>query len=84
VLPELLTPFRSRLAEAWLKELLTLQAGAAIEDGVGSPAPVVVATFPRAQGSHRVKAAGTLDKAKTKASRSARSSRTSGPPRGPP
>src|SRR6266436_4225675 len=38
VLPELLTQFRSRLDEALLKELLALQAAAAIEQGTVSPA----------------------------------------------
>jgi len=84
VLPELLTQFRSRLDEALLKELLALQAAAAIEQGVVSPAHVVVDTFPSEQGSQRVNDAATLYKAKKKSSRSSRISRTSVPPRGQP
>src|SRR5258707_6038995 len=38
LLPELLTQFRSRLDEAVLKELLAIQAAAAIEEGAGSHA----------------------------------------------
>jgi len=81
VLPELLTQFRRRLDEALLTELLAIQAAAAIEDGVVSPAHVVVDTFPSEQGSQRVNDAATLYKAKKKSSRSSRSSRTSVPPR---
>ena len=81
VLPELLTQFRSRLDEALLTELLAIQAAAAIEDGVVSPAHVVVDTFPSEQGSQRVNDAATLYKAKKKSSRSSRSSRTTVPSR---
>jgi hypothetical protein len=76
VLPELLTPFRTRLDEALLNELLALQAAAAIDQGVVSPAHLVVDTFPSEQGSQRVNDAATLYKAKKKSSRSSRSSRT--------
>ena len=72
VLPELLTQFRSRLDEAVLEELLALQAAAAMEHGVGSPAHVVVDTFPSEQGSQRVNDAATLYKAQKKSSRSSR------------
>ena len=82
VLPELLTQFRSRLDEALLKELLALQAATAIEEGVVSPAHVVVDTFPSEQGSQRVNDAATLYKAKKKSSSSSRRSRSSVPPRG--
>lgn len=74
VLPELLTQFRSRLDEPVLAELLALQAAAAIEQGVVSPAHVVVDTFPSEQGSQRVNDAATLYKAKKKSSRSLRPS----------
>jgi hypothetical protein len=84
VLPELLTQFRSRLDEALLKELLALQAAAALAEGAVSPAHVVVDTFPREQGSHRVNAAATLDKAKKKSSSSLRRSRSRARPRGRP
>jgi Transposase domain (DUF772) len=82
VLPELLTQFRSRLDEAVLEELLALQAAAAMEHGVVSPAHVVVDTFPSEQGSQRVNDAATLYKAKKKSSRcsppSAHTARTPG------
>jgi hypothetical protein len=82
VLPELLTQFRSRLDEALLQELLALQAAAAMEEGVASPAHVVVDTFPSEQGSQRVNDAATLYKAKKKSSSSSRRSRSSLPLRG--
>ena len=84
VLPELLTQFRSRLDEALLKDLVALQAAAAIEQGVVSPAHVVVDTFPSEQGSQRVNAAATLYKAKKKPSRSSRRLRTTAAPRARP
>jgi transposase len=77
VLPELLTQFRSRLDEPLLEELLALQAAAAIEQGVVSPAHVVVDTFPSEQGSQRINDAATLYKAKKKSSSSSRSLRSS-------
>jgi hypothetical protein len=84
VLPELLTQFRSRLDDALLKELLAIQAAAAIEQGVVSPAHLVVDTFPSEQGSQRVNDAATLYKAKKKFSRSLRRSRTTVVPRAQP
>jgi hypothetical protein len=64
VLPELLTQFRSRLDAALMDELLALQAAAAMEQGLVSPAHLVVDTFPSEQGSQRVTEAATLYKAK--------------------
>lgn len=84
VLPELLTQFRSRLDETVLRELLAIQAAAAMEEGAVSPAHLVVATFPSEQGSQRVNDAATLYKAKKKSSRSSRRLRTSVRPRGRP
>jgi Transposase domain (DUF772) len=84
VLPEILTQFRSRLEEPLLQELVALQAAAAIEQGVVSPAHLVVDTFPSEQGSQRVNDAATLYKAKKKSSRSLRRSRSSVPPRARP
>ena len=84
VLPELLTPFRSRLDESVLNELLALQAAAAMAQGVVSPAHLVGATFPSEQGSPRVNAAATLSKAKKKSARSLRRLRTSVPRRAQP
>lgn len=82
VLPEILTQFRSRLEEPLLQELLALQAAAAIDQGVVSPAHLVVDTFPSEQGSQRVNDAATLYKAKKKSFRSSRRSRSSARPRG--
>jgi hypothetical protein len=70
VLPEVLAQFRSRSDAALMDELLALQATAAIKQGVVSPAPLVVDTFPSEQGSQRVNDAATLYKAKKKSSRS--------------
>jgi len=70
VLPEVLAQFRSRIDAALMEELLALQAAAAIEQGVVSPAHLVVDTFPSEQGSQRVNDAATLYKAKKKSSRS--------------
>src|SRR4029450_9229456 len=81
VLPELLTQFRSRLNEALLQELLAIQAAAAMEQGVVSPAHLVVDTFPSEQGSQRVNDAATLYKAKKKSFRSSRRLRRSVVPR---
>ncbi len=81
VLPESLAQFRCRLDAALLEELLALQAAAAIEQGVVSPAHLVVDTFPSEQGSQRVTDAATLYKAKKKSFRSSPPSLTSAPPR---
>src|SRR4051812_6987978 len=81
VLPELLTQFRSRLDEALMDELLAIQATAALEAGLVSPAHLVVDTFPSEQGSQRVNDAAPLYKAKKKSSRSSRTSPSSAPPR---
>jgi len=81
VLPESLAQFRSRLDDALLAELLALQAAAALEQGVVSPAHLVVDTFPSEQGSQRVNDAATLYKAKKKSSRSSRPSPSTALPR---
>lgn len=70
VLPEVLAQFRSRIDAALMEELLALQAVAALEQGVVSPAPLVVDTFPSEQGSQRGNDAATWYKAKKKSSRS--------------
>lgn len=75
VLPEVLATFRSRIDQALMDELLRIQAAAAIESGLVSPAHLVIDTFPSEQGSQRVTDATTLYKAKKKSSRS--SSRSS-------
>jgi hypothetical protein len=63
VLPETLCEFRGRIDEALMDELLAIQAAAAMEEGLVSPAPLVIDTFPCAQGSQRVTDATTLYKA---------------------
>jgi len=72
VLPEVLAQFRSRIDDALMEELLAIQAAAAMEAGLVSPAHLVVDTFPREQGSPRVNDAATLYKAPKKSSRSSR------------
>jgi hypothetical protein len=72
VLPEVLAQFRRRLDAPLMAELLAIPAATAMEDGLVSPAPLVVDTFPSAQGSQRVNAAATLYQAPKKSSRSSR------------
>jgi hypothetical protein len=72
-----LAQFRTRIDAALMDELLALQAAAAMEAGLVSPAHLVVDTFPSEQGSQRVNDAATLYKAKKKSSRSARTSLSS-------
>jgi len=63
VLPETLAPFRSRIDEALMEELGAIQAAAAMDEGLVSPAHLRVDTFPAEQGSQRVTDATTLYKA---------------------
>ena len=70
VLPQTLAQFRSRIATALMDELLAIQAAAAMEEGLVSPAPLLVDTFPAEQGSQRVTDATTLYKAQKKSSSS--------------
>ena len=72
VLPEVLDQFRRRLDEPLMAELLANQAATAMEDGLVSPAHLVVDTFPSEQGSQRVNDAATLYKAPKKSSSSSR------------
>jgi Transposase domain (DUF772) len=81
VLPEVLAQFRTRLDTALMDELLALQAAAAMEQGLVSPAPLGVDTFPSEHGSQRVKDAATLYEAKKKSSRSLPTSPSSALPR---
>jgi hypothetical protein len=81
VLPEVLAQFRTRIDAALMDELLALQAAAAMEAGLVSPAHLVVDTFPSEQGSQRVNDAATLYKAKKKSSRSSSTSPLSARPR---
>src|ERR671924_378003 len=80
VLPEVLAHFRSRLVAPLMAELLAIQAASAMEEGLVSPAHLVVDTFPSEQGSQRVNDAATLDKVPKKSSRSSRPSPRSAPP----
>ena len=64
VLPETLCAFRSRIDEALMDALIAVQAAAAMEEGLVSPAHLVIDTFPCEQGSQRVTDAITLYKAK--------------------
>jgi len=66
VLPETLCEFRSRIDEALMDELLAIQAAAAMDEGLVSPAHLVIDTFPCEQGSQRVTDATTLYKAQKK------------------
>ena len=66
VLPETLCEFRSRIDEALLDDLIAIQAAAAMEEGLVSPAHLVIDTFPCEQGSQRVTDATTLYKAQKK------------------
>jgi hypothetical protein len=69
VLPETLGECRRRMDEALRDELSAIQAAAAMDDGLVSPAHLVIATFPCEQGSPRVTDAPTLYKAqKTRSS----------------
>jgi hypothetical protein len=53
-----------------MAERLAIQAATAMEDGLVSPAHLVVDTFPSEQGSQRVNDAATLYKAQKKSSSS--------------
>ena len=79
VLPEVLAQFRRRLDEALMDELLAIQAAAALDAGLVSPAHLLVDTFPAEQGSQRVTDATTLYKAQKKSSTSSRPSRRTAP-----
>jgi Transposase domain (DUF772) len=72
VLPETLAQFRQRLDEAWMDALLAIQAAAAMEEGLVSPAHLLVDTFPVEQGRQRVTDATTLYKAQKKSSTASR------------
>jgi Transposase domain (DUF772) len=74
VRPQTLAQFRSRLDEALMDELLAIQAAAAIDEGLVSPAHLLVDTFPAEQGSQRVTDATTLYKAQKKSSTSSSTS----------
>jgi len=83
VLPETLAQFRHRLDDALMDELLAIQAAAAMEEGLVSPAHLLVDTFPGAQGSQRVTDATTLYKAQKQSATSSRPSRRNAPRKRP-
>jgi len=60
VLPETLCECRGRIDEARMEALIAIQAAAAMEEGLVSPAHLVIDTFPCEQGSQRVTDATTL------------------------
>ena len=60
MLPEVLAQFRCRLDEPLMQAWLAIQAATAMEDGLVSPAHLVVDPYPREQGSPRVNDAATL------------------------
>lgn len=64
--PETLCTFRARLDEELMQDLLAIQAAAAMDAGLVSPAHVLIDTFPAEQGSQRVTDATTLYKAQKK------------------
>jgi hypothetical protein len=72
VLPEVLAQFRRRVDAPLREERLAIQAATAMEDGLVSPAHLVIDTFPREPGSQRVNDAATLSKAQKKSFRSSR------------
>lgn len=80
VLPETLAELRGRIDEALMDELIAIQAAAAMEEGLVSPAPLIIDTFPCEQGSQRVTDATTLYKAQKKSSSSWGPSCSSAPP----
>jgi hypothetical protein len=63
VLPETLCECRRRIDEALMDERIAIPAAAAMEQGLGSPAHLVIETFPSEQGSQRGTAATTLYRA---------------------
>jgi hypothetical protein len=74
VLPQTLAQFRSRIDAALMDELVAIQAAAAMDEGLISPAHLLGDTFPAAQGSQRVTDATTRYKAQKKSSNSLRTS----------
>lgn len=81
VLPETLAQFRRRIDQDLMDDLGAIQAAAAMEEGLVSPAHRLVATFPSAQGSQRVTDATTLYKAQKNSCTSSSASASSVPSR---
>jgi hypothetical protein len=74
VLPETLAQFRRRIDPELMDELLAIQAAFAMQEGLVSPAHLLVDTFPSEPGSQRVTDATTLYKAQKNSSGSSRQS----------
>jgi hypothetical protein len=83
VLPETLAQFRRCIDQELMDQLVAIQGAAAMEEGLVSPAHLLVDTFPSEQGSQRVTDATTLYKAQKKPFISSSESANSalGPPR---
>jgi hypothetical protein len=60
VFPETLAQFRGRIDQDLMDTLVAIQAAAAMDAGLVSPAHLLVDTFPAEQGSQRVTDATTL------------------------
>ena len=60
VLPETLCECRRRIDEPLMDELIAIQAAAAMEEGLVSPAHLIIDPFPSEQGSQRVTDATAL------------------------
>jgi Transposase domain (DUF772) len=74
VLPETLAQFRHRIDAELRDELVAIQAAAAMQEGLVSPAHLLVDPFPAEQGSQRVTDATTLYKAQKNSCDSSRRS----------
>jgi hypothetical protein len=83
VLPETLAQFRPPIDDAWMDALLAIPAAAALEEGLVSPAPLRVDTFPVEQGRQRVTDATPLYKAQKTSSTSSRPARRHAPRKRP-
>lgn len=84
VLPETLAQFRRRIDQDLMDDLVAIQAAAAMDEGLVSPAHLLVDTFPAEQGTQRVTDATTLYKAQKKPCTSSNASPSSAPsPRRP-
>ena len=70
VFPETLAQFRARIDQDLMDTLVAIQAAAAMDAGLVSPAHLLVDTFPAEQGSQRVTDATTLYKAQKNSSTS--------------
>ncbi len=82
VLPETLAQFRRHMDQDLMDTLVAIQAAAAMDEGLVSPAHLLVDTFPSEQGTQRVTDATTLYKAQKKTFTSSNGSprRAPGPP----